>query len=86
MSGQQKIIDCLNFLLADELMSRDQYFIHSEMYRNWGYTRLYERIKGEMGDEVEHARDFIVRILMLGGKPVVVPSPLNVCHLSLIHI
>ena len=80
MSGQQKIIDCLNFLLADELMSRDQYFIHSEMYRNWGYTRLYERIKGEMGDEVEHARDFIVRILMLGGKPVVVPSPLNVCH------
>ena len=41
MIGSQKVIDYLNFLLGGELAARDQYFIHSEMYAEWHYGKLY---------------------------------------------
>ncbi|SUD89831.1 bacterioferritin [Psychrobacter phenylpyruvicus] len=69
MKGSQKVIDYLNFLLGGELGARDQYFIHSEMYGEWNYGKLYDRIHHEMEDETEHAQAIIRRILMLGGKP-----------------
>jgi len=69
MIGSQKIIDYLNFLLGGELAARDQYFIHSEMYAEWHYGKLYERIHHEMEDETMHAQAIIRRILMLSGTP-----------------
>lgn len=69
MQGSQKVIDYLNFLLGGELGARDQYFIHSEMYGEWNYGKLYERIHHEMEDETLHAQAIIRRILMLNGKP-----------------
>lgn len=69
MIGSQKVIDYLNFLLGGELAARDQYFIHSEMYAEWHYGKLYERIHHEMADETLHAQDIIRRILMLSGRP-----------------
>ncbi|MBN3859935.1 bacterioferritin [Neisseriaceae bacterium PsAf] len=80
MKGSQKVIDCLNELLAGELMARDQYFIHSEMYKDWGYEKLYTRIHHEMGDETEHSRQFIARILLLEGTPKMVPEALSIGH------
>ncbi len=44
MKGNQKIIDALNGLLAMELAAMDQYFIHSQMYLDWGLQKLYDRI------------------------------------------
>ncbi|MGP4952894.1 ferritin-like domain-containing protein, partial [Psychrobacter sp. T6-1] len=55
MKGSQKVIDYLNFLLGGELAARDQYFIHSEMYAEWHYGKLYDRIHHEMEDETLHA-------------------------------
>ena len=69
MIGSQKVIDYLNFLLGGELAARDQYFIHSEMYAEWHYGKLYERIHHEMQDETMHAQAIIRRILMLSGTP-----------------
>ncbi|WP_296402160.1 bacterioferritin [Psychrobacter sp.] len=69
MQGNQRVIDYLNFLLGGELGARDQYFIHSEMYGEWNYGKLYDRIHHEMEDETEHAQAIIRRILMLNGKP-----------------
>lgn len=69
MKGNQKVIDYLNFLLGGELGARDQYFIHSEMYGEWNYGKLYDRIHHEMEDETLHAQAIIRRILMLDGKP-----------------
>lgn len=69
MQGNQEVIDYMNFLLANELSARDQYFIHSSMYAEWGYTKLHARIAHEMEDETLHAEGFIRRILMLGGTP-----------------
>ena len=69
MKGNQKIIDTLNGLLAFELAAMDQYFIHSEMYADWGYSKLYERIAHEFDDEKGHAKQLIERILFLEGRP-----------------
>lgn len=69
MKGDKKVIQLLNKLLTGELTAIDQYFIHSEMYLNWGLQRLHERVHHEMEDEREHSRRLIARILFLEGKP-----------------
>lgn len=69
MQGHPQIIAALNELLAEELSAADQYFIHAEMYEDWGFKKLFERINHEREDELEHARALIRRILFLGGKP-----------------
>lgn len=78
MIGSQKVIDYLNFLLGGELAARDQYFIHSEMYAEWHYGKLYERIHHEMADETLHAQAIIRRILMLGGTPKMTVDAINI--------
>ncbi len=78
MIGSQKVIDYLNFLLGGELAARDQYFIHSEMYAEWHYGKLYERILHEMADETLHAQAIIRRILMLGGTPKMTVDAINI--------
>lgn len=69
MKGSQKIIDALNGLLAMELAAMDQYFIHSQMYQDWGLHKLYERIAHEFDDEKGHATALIERMLFLEGTP-----------------
>lgn len=69
MKGNQNVIDSLNRLLAAELAAMDQYFIHSEMYADWGLTKLYDRIAHEFDDEKGHAKLLIERILFLEGTP-----------------
>lgn len=75
MKGNQQIIDALNHLLSYELAAMDQYFIHSEMYADWGLSKLYERISHESEDEKGHAKVLIERILFLEGKPDLVTRP-----------
>jgi bacterioferritin len=69
MKGNKKVIQGLNDLLAGELVAIDQYFIHSRMYEDWGYNKLFERIKHEQEEETEHATLLIQRILFLEGTP-----------------
>lgn len=78
MIGSQKVIDYLNFLLGGELAARDQYFIHSEMYAEWHYGKLYERIHHEMDDETMHAQAIIRRIMMLDGTPNMQVDEINI--------
>lgn len=69
MRGSDKVIAELQLLLANELAAIDQYFIHSRMYEDWGYTKLYERINHETDEEKEHADKIIRRMLFLGASP-----------------
>ena len=78
MKGDKAVIDYMNELLAGELAARDQYFIHSRMYVEWGFNKLFERLNHEMAEETEHAEQFIRRILMLEGTPTMVPTSLNI--------
>lgn len=78
MQGNQEVINVMNQLLAGELMARDQYFIHSRMYAEWGYSKLFERIAHEVDDETLHAEAFIRRILTLGGQPKMAPDAVRI--------
>ena len=78
MKGDKAVIDYINELLDGELAARDQYFIHSRMYAEWGFNKLFERLNHEMAEETEHAEQFIRRILMLEGTPTMVPTGLNI--------
>ena len=80
MKGNSKVIDKLNFLLADELTAISQYMVHSEMCANWGYEKLAETIEKRAIDEMKHAEKHIGRLLFLEGKPVV--SNLNPIHIE----
>jgi bacterioferritin len=75
MKGNEKVIEKLNGVLADELTATNQYIVHSEMCENWGYGRLHEAIKKRAITEMKHAEKLIARILFLEGIPHV--SKLN---------
>lgn len=69
MQGNSRVLTILNTLLAGELTAIDQYFIHAEMYRDFGLNKLFEVANHEMSEETEHARAIIKRILFLEGRP-----------------
>ena len=71
MKGNDKIIEKLNFLLADELTAISQYMVHSEMCDSWGYEKLHKAIEKQAVDEMHHAEWLIGRILFLEGVPIV---------------
>ena len=71
MKGNDKLIEVLNDLLADELSAINQYMVHSEMCANWGYERLHEAIEKRAVQEMKHAEMHIERILFLEGTPIV---------------
>jgi bacterioferritin len=80
MKGQEKILEALNQLLADELTAINQYMVHSEMCDNWNYSKLHEKIEKRAIDEMKHAEKLIARILFLEGTPIV--SKLNDIHIG----
>ena len=71
MKGNDKLIEVLNQLLADELTAINQYMVHSEMCDNWGYDKLHSAIEKQARDEIHHAEWLIQRIIFLEGIPIV---------------
>jgi len=80
MKGNEKVIETLNHLLADELTAINQYMVHSEMAADWGYEALHEISEKRAIDEMKHAETLIGRILFLEGVPVV--EKLNPIHIG----
>ncbi len=75
MKGNQKLIDVLNNLLAEELTAINQYMVHGEVCDSWGYEKLHKAIEKQALDEMHHAEWLIQRIIFLEGLPIV--SKLN---------
>jgi bacterioferritin len=80
MKGNEKVVEKLNLLLADELTAISQYMVQAEMCANWGYKELADAIEKRAIDEMKHAEKHIGRILFLEGMPVV--SELNKIHIG----
>jgi bacterioferritin len=77
MKGHAEVIDYLKSLLKGELAARDQYFVHSRLYEDWGFSKLYLRINHEMEEETQHADALLKRILFLEGLPDMTPNPFS---------
>ena len=69
MQGSQQVIDLLNEVLTAELTGVNQYWVHARMCENWGYNRLWEKVRAEAIDEMKHADELVARILYLEGMP-----------------
>jgi bacterioferritin len=69
MDGDKDIIALLNDQLTAELTAINQYFLHSKMQENWGFTRIAKHTRDESIDEMRHAERLTDRILFLEGLP-----------------
>ena len=69
MKGHDQVVTLLNDILTAELTAINQYFIHARMCENWGYTRLWKKIREESIGEMKHADKVIERLLYLEGVP-----------------
>ena len=69
MKGNEEVLNLLNQLLTNELTAVNQYYVHAKMCQNWGYERLYAKVRAESIDEMKHADQVITRILFLDGVP-----------------
>src|SRR5512135_3706013 len=79
MQGNEKVLETLNHLLADELTAISQYMVHAEMCDNWGYHKVAEVTEKRAIAEMKHAEKLIARIIFLEGQPTV--SNLNPMHI-----
>jgi bacterioferritin len=69
MKGHDQVIQVLNDVLTAELTAINQYWIHARMCENWGYDRLWKKIREESLGEMKHADQLVERILYLEGIP-----------------
>jgi bacterioferritin len=69
MQGDPEVLKVLNEQLTSELTAINQYFLHSKMQDNWGFTELAEHTRKESFDEMRHAEAITDRILILDGLP-----------------
>ncbi|QKV95451.1 bacterioferritin [Streptomyces sp. NA02950] len=69
MQGDPEVLEFLNEQLTGELTAINQYFLHSKMQDNFGWTRLATYTRAESFDEMKHAELLTDRILLLDGLP-----------------
>ena len=69
MQGDPEVLKLLNEQLTSELTAINQYFLHSKMQDNWGFTELAQHPREESIEEMHHAEWITDRILLLDGLP-----------------
>ncbi|ATQ69217.1 MULTISPECIES: bacterioferritin [Methylosinus] len=69
MRGDAKLLEYLNRGVRAELTAINQYWLHYRILDNWGFKELGKKWRSESIEEMEHADQFVHRILFLEGFP-----------------
>lgn len=69
MRAKPGIVDTLNRLLTIEVTAVNQYFLQSEIVRNWGYDHLADRLRAISMGEMRDIEELVKHILYLEGLP-----------------
>lgn len=69
MRAREGVVDRLNAILTIDLTAINQYFVQSEMVRNWGFQRTAEKLREVSMDEMRDAQRLVRHILYLEGLP-----------------
>ena len=60
MKAKDGVVNILNKVLTADLTAINQYFVHAKMCENWGYERLYHKVRERSIDEMKDADEIIV--------------------------
>ncbi len=71
---REKIIELLNKALCDEWLAYYQYWIGSKVVKGPMKASVAAELVQHAGDELRHADMLVMRILELGGTPVLTPQ------------
>jgi bacterioferritin len=69
MQAREGVLERLNRHLTVELTAINQYFLQSEMCRNWGFERLYQKLRSLSMEEMQDAEKLVAHVLYLEGLP-----------------
>lgn len=69
MRAKPGVVDALNRLLTIEVTAVNQYFLQSEIIRNWGYDHLADRLRAISMGEMRDIEELVKHILYLEGLP-----------------
>lgn len=69
MKGNSEVVQHLNQLLANEQSAFNQYLLHSQLLKDWGFEKMAAAEREEALEEIGHAELLIERILYLQGTP-----------------
>ena len=69
MRAKEGVVERLNKILTIDLTAINQYFIHSEMCKNWGFKRMAHSLRSSSFEEMKDAQQLIQHILYLDGVP-----------------
>jgi len=69
MKGEQKVVNGLNRVLASELISINQTFLHSRILNDWGIAQFGKKEYKKSIRDMKQSDQLIARILFLEGLP-----------------
>ena len=69
MKAKPGVVDALNRILTIEVTAVNQYFLQSEIVRNWGYDHLADRLRAISMNEMKDIEELVKHILYLEGLP-----------------
>lgn len=67
MQAKPGVVDQLNAVLGAQLTLSNQYLLHAEVARRWGFQRLQEELHRLHDVELEEGKRILARILYLEG-------------------
>ena len=69
MKPKDGVVDRLNNILTIELTAINQYFLQAEMSQNWGFARLYSKLRAISTEEMRDTEFLVKHILYLESIP-----------------